>query len=88
MRKLLAHNDIEVNKAEAFHGYTPLDVVCQNNQPDILEMLLQHKDICVNASSIQSTTPLWSACWLGHANIVKLLLSHAEIEVNLTECRG
>ena len=86
MEILLREKDVQVN--QLFNGYTPLAEASFRGHDKIVEQLLQHKDIDVNAANEDGYTPLLFAVQEGHGKIVKQLLSQAGVQVNLSNKHG
>lgn len=78
---LLTHNKIQINKTDK-DRFTPLHMAIEHNKPEIVKMLLQHKDIDVICYNI---TPLYSAASRNYKEIVELLLNDPRVDVNQTD---
>ena len=63
----------EVSK-KTRHGATPPHLCAQYNQSEIVQVLLRHRDIEVNAMDLNGNTPLHMACSNGHVEPARLLL--------------
>jgi hypothetical protein len=80
---LLACDGIDVNKANAVDGTTPLFMACQNGHTEVVGLLLACDGIEVNkAKTTTGATPLYMACQEGHTEVVGLLLACDGIDVN------
>ena len=88
VERLLAHREIDVNKARIIDGSTPLSMACQAKRADsehvtdVVETLLGHEDIDVNKATREGCTPLFVTCQEGRTGVVTQLLSHPTIDVN------
>ena len=83
VERLLARDDIDVNKAETDNGCTPLCEASQNGHTEVVERLLARDDIDVNkATTSAGVTPLLMASANGHTEVVGRLLTRDDIDVN------
>ena len=81
--KLLAHPDIDINKARTRDGATALLAASNEGHSEIVGRLLAHPDIDVNkAMTSNGATALFMASQNGHTEIVDRLLVHPDIDVN------
>ena len=81
VERLLARDDIDVNKAETDNGYTPLFVASYCGHTEVVERLLARDDIDVNkARTDDGSTPLCVAVAHGHRKVVKRLLKKKGIQ--------
>ena len=81
VERLLARDDIDVNKATTGDGCTPLYVASQNGHTEVVERLLARDDIDVNkARTDNGSTPLCVAVAHGHRKVVKRLLKKKGIQ--------
>ena len=55
---------------------TPLYIASKNCNTDVVIILLNHKDIEINATSVAGETPLYIASKFDCADVIKLLLEH------------
>ena len=64
---------------------TPLIVACDNGKTKVVEKLLEHPDIDVNARNVHGTTALMAVCRSKSDNtaIAEKLLNRPEIDVNI-----
>ena len=65
------------------NGMTPLLVALLMNKPEIIKMLLQHKDIQANQHYADDDTVLHYAVDFGYAECTKALLTHTDISTNI-----
>jgi ankyrin repeat protein len=93
MERVLEHSDfltVDINSLDTTVGYGSIgflsSAICRGER-DVVQVLLNHKDIDVNLRSdyIADTTPLSLAVELGQTDVVKLLLQHEKINVNFGE---
>ena len=81
VERLLARDDIDVNKARTDDGFTPLCVASQDGHTAVVERLLARDDIDVNkARTDNGSTPLCVAVAHGHRKVVKRLLKKKGIQ--------
>jgi ankyrin repeat protein len=73
-----------VNLASA-ERLTPLWRACSSGHLQIVEMLLHHANIDVNAANLFQRTPLCTACINWNMDVVEALLRHPKIDVNLPD---
>ena len=82
-RELLAHPDIDVNKALTSDGRTALIFASQEGHTEIVEKLMARPDIDVNkADTSKRCTALMMASRKGHIEIVEKLLARPDIDIN------
>ncbi|WP_339045819.1 ankyrin repeat domain-containing protein [Candidatus Mesenet endosymbiont of Agriotes lineatus] len=85
--KFLLTQKINVNARDyscryaSYYGKTALHIAVESGDKEIVELLLKHKEINVNAK-LNGETALYVAASCGHVGIVKLLLNHEKIDVN------
>ena len=88
MAKLFINNpDIKVNDVD-LEGFTPLHYAAQRGKTRIVERLLAHKNIEVNAhvkNKRDHRVPLQLAIQESELDIAKLFLKHADIDVNIKD---
>jgi ankyrin repeat protein len=90
MRLLMAHDALDINKC----GVQPdeesaLFVAAAVDDPEMLQLLLKHPKIDVNARTLErNATALMFAAGHERATNVRVLLSHQHIDVNLTDAMG
>lgn len=96
---MLECNDIDINSRilkeynidgeEVKKQKTLLFYAIENSNLEIVQLLLQHKDIDVNQKSyvdnfvVGEYTPLYGAVENGNIKIIQLLLQHKDIDINL-----
>ena len=81
VERLLARDDIDVNKARTEDGSTPLFMASQKGHTEVVERLLARDDIDVNkAMTDDGSTPLCVAVAHGHRKVVKRLLKKKGIQ--------
>ncbi|WP_339048182.1 ankyrin repeat domain-containing protein [Candidatus Mesenet endosymbiont of Phosphuga atrata] len=86
VRSLLTQK-IDVNardyscKYTNYYRKTALHIAVESGNKEIVELLLKHKEINVNAK-LNGDTALYVAASCGHVGIVELLLDHEKIDVN------
>ena len=78
VKRLLAHDGIDVNKATMGRG-TALFIASQKGHTEIVTRLLAHPGIDVNKARTSAK---------GHTEIVKRLMTHPDIDVNKALTRG
>jgi ankyrin repeat protein len=85
---------IDVN-AKDNYGFTALHLACYYGHTECCKLLLEHKDIDVNAKDIDANakdqsgwTALHWACIRGNSECCKELLNHKDIDVNITNNAG
>ncbi|KAK8894434.1 hypothetical protein M9Y10_022868 [Tritrichomonas musculus] len=82
---LLSLNDLDVNKHEKTHSFTPLHLAVLNHNCEFIRLLLNHPGIDINCQDCENNTPLHHAfsfrisCSLGisfetNIEVLKLLL--------------
>lgn len=57
------------------NGGTPILVVAENGNPDLMKLLAFHPGLEVDIPRIDGITPLWIACYRKHLEIVKWLIA-------------
>ena len=65
----------DVNKVDR-HGQTPLFITSLKGHLDIVQVLLEHVDINIDASNYDGHTPLFIACKENKVDVIKVLLLH------------
>jgi len=80
VRWLLSRSDIDVNQIDGY-GYTAVGKAANRGQEAVLEALLNHPGVSVNAGN----PPLCQAVLSGHTKIVKRLLSCEGIDVTAVD---
>jgi ankyrin repeat protein len=63
-------------------GVTPLARAAEIPVLQVLELLLEQPEICINAQKSQIVPPLWSACRAGNFPAAKALLRWKSVQVN------
>ncbi|KAL3702472.1 hypothetical protein R1sor_020494 [Riccia sorocarpa] len=79
---LLLQDGIDVNMKAGEAQLAPLHHAVEKNFVEIAELLLQHREIDVNAQDSSLRTPLHLACRNGFTEIVAMLLNKDKIYVN------
>ena len=69
-------------------GSTALFVACERGFADVVGMLLDCREVDVNAFDDSNTTPLNVACYDGRKDVVKLLLSIYEVDLTIKDDWG
>ena len=69
-------------------GSTALFVACERGFADVVETLLDCREVDVNAFDDSNTTPLNVACYDGRKDVVKLLLSIYEVDLTIKDDWG
>lgn len=64
----------DVNAAD-YNGNTALHYACEEGYVDVVEYLLQKKDISVDATATMDWTPLHSAAYKGRTDIIKMMIA-------------
>lgn len=83
---LLAHPNIDVNRATRAENRTPLYIAAMQKHLEIVSLLTAHPGIDVNQATIpDNKTPLWVAIGMGHVGTVSHLTAHPDIDL---DCRG
>lgn len=80
VKEALKNEDIEVNCTAGM--LTPLVMACSNGHVEIIELLLQSKNISINQPSADGWLPLSAACYQGHLQVVKVLVEQPNILIN------
>jgi len=80
--------DANVNWVGPENGDTPLHRACRLGHLQVVEILLRHSQVNVNAGNDKLATPLLVACQEGHVEVVKLLLADLRVDVNLPQNGG
>ena len=88
---LAAVQQLYANNADCIHavdakGFTPLIIAAYNDQPEIVNFLLQ-KGVDVNAQDAAGNTALMGVCFKGYRHIAKQLLN-AGADVNMRNSNG
>ncbi|KAL7773993.1 hypothetical protein CFE70_003962 [Pyrenophora teres f. teres 0-1] len=86
VRKLLKHIDFKdpnIKTPNSSDSKSLLESADENGDCDLIEVLLENKDVDVNISSHWRGTPLHQAIESGHIGAVKLLLQHPKIELGV-----
>lgn len=83
---LLATGQININ--DVYNGSTCLDVVCSNGHVELVELLLQVKDIDVNHEDQSEFNSFFYACLSGRIEIMELLIATGEIDINKQDSSG
>ena len=81
LSRLLAHPTLNVNYQSTIGS--ALHIAIDENKPEIVQMLLNHPNIWINARNAEQETPLIQAIILKRPQIVSLLLQHKDINVHL-----
>jgi ankyrin repeat domain-containing protein 50 len=79
--------DIGVNKQLNKHGLTALIMATQEGHQEMVQLLLDYKDINVNEQDFYGQTALFEASCHGQKEI-QLLLKHKDIDVNQQNILG
>jgi ankyrin repeat protein len=87
VRLLLAHQGVEVNKAEP-DGCTAMHAASRSGHVDVVRLLLARQDLEVNKSMTDGATALHWASQNGHVEVVQLLLARPGVEVNKSDPDG
>jgi len=66
---------VDVNQSMINRGPTAFYLACQNSKLDVVQRLLEVKEIDVRKSNASQITPLWMASQNGNLDVVKLLLA-------------
>jgi ankyrin repeat protein len=83
VRVLLEQEQTSIN-ADYFGSGTLLHLAMEGEcNPEIVELLLAHRDCSVNQVNATGCTPLHIACQHGQASAVQMLLAHPDISVNV-----
>ena len=80
--------DANVNWVGPENGDTPLHRACRLGHLQVVEILLRHSQVNVNARNDKLATPLLVACQEGHVEVVKLLFAYPRVDVNLPQNGG
>lgn len=74
-RLLLAHPAIKPNLTGKCNTYTPLFIAIKFGYIDMLNLLLEHKDININTALFSGYLPLTLAAEAGHLHIIQRLIT-------------
>jgi len=77
--------DVDVNWSDPEHQRAPLHRACFFGHLPVVEFLLRHPKVAVNALHRQGATPFFFACQNGHGDVVSLLL--ADDRINFGQAR-
>jgi len=85
VKQLLINNNLQVNlNCENDSGRTPLYIVCENGNIEIVKvLLLMDGKVDINKLSQNGQTSFFIACKNGHIEVVKLLLNDERVNVNI-----
>ena len=64
-------------------GYTPFMIACLHGHKNVVQLLLDQKNIDLNTKTNRGYTAFMWACENGHTSVVKLLLNHSESNIDL-----
>ncbi|KAA8611829.1 Arp Ankyrin repeat [Pyrenophora tritici-repentis] len=91
VRRLLKHKDFkDPNIGEPWgpRSRSLLHLAAARVDCELIEILLEHKDINVNALTACKRTPLYQAAECGQVEAVKLLLQHPDIQLDMKDWHG
>ena len=83
LEKLEGQFDLTTEKRS--DGMTALICACHEGHTDVVQLLLKHPDVDLNAKGCYGSTPFLTACSRGHKDIVQLLLKQPEGKININE---
>ena len=79
---LVSDPAVNPNWVEAQKSDTPLHRACQFGHHQVVQVLLKHPQIDVNAQDAEEATPLFLASQKGHTEVVALLVADKRVDVN------
>ena len=88
VRLLTLHPAVNVNWIGPEKGDTPLHRACRFGHVPVVEFLLKHKQVDVNAGNARQATPFIIACQEGHNEVVSLLQADTRTDVNKPQLEG
>ena len=83
----LLQNGANVNEQDGF-GDTALYFACQYTHIELVEILLQNKNINVNMQSGIGYSPFYVACWSNSYETALLMLQDPRVDINLVNDLG
>lgn len=88
LQLLLQLDTIDVNFSNNERKWSPLWTSSRYNNPNCINVLINHPNIDINKITSFGITALQIACSIGNPKCVKLLLTVSEIDVNITDNEG
>ena len=76
------------HKEDKYYGFTALICASGNGHIDVVNLLLQQKNVNINQLTDDGNAALHYASFHGHTETVKLLLVHSDIDVNIKDNAG
>ena len=88
VRILLLEDGMDVNQKGKWVGFTALYWASAHEHIDVVNLLLQQKNLKINQQNSSGYTALHFASWNGRTEIVKILLNHSDIDMNIKSNAG
>jgi ankyrin repeat protein len=88
LKLLLQLDTIDVNFSNNERKWSPLWTASRYNNPNCINVLINHPNIDINKKTSFGITALQIACSIGNPKCVKLLLTVPEIDVNIADNEG
>ena len=88
LESILSLDNIDVNFSNNEKGWSPLWTASRYNNPNCINVLINHPNIEINKITNFGITALQIACSMGNSKCVKLLLTVPEINVNIADNEG
>jgi hypothetical protein len=88
LQLLLKLDNIDINFSNNERGWSPLWTASRYNNPECVNILINHPEIQINKKTHFGITALQVASSIGNPECIKLLLTMPEIDVNIADNEG